>query len=90
MIAAVLMFVARPLAAMVSLAPLKFSLRKQLVIGWVGLRGAVPLFLAIIPVISPGPVTVEFFNEVFVVVIASLVIQGWSISFAAKVLKVKE
>lgn len=89
MIAAVLMFIARPLAAMVSLAPLKFSFREQVFIGWVGLRGAVPIFLAIIPVISPGPVTVEFFNEVFVVVITSLVIQGWSISLAAKILKVK-
>ena len=88
-IAAVLMFVARPLAAMICLTPLRFPLRHQLFIGWVGLRGAVPIFLAIIPVISPGPVTVSFFNEVFVVVIASLVLQGWTISLAAKALKVE-
>ena len=88
-IAAVLMFVARPLAAIVCLTPLRFPLRHQLFIGWVGLRGAVPIFLAIIPVISPGPVTVSFFNEVFVVVIASLVLQGWTISIAAKALKVE-
>ena len=88
-ISAVLMFVARPLATMVCLTPLRFPLRQQLFIGWVGLRGAVPIFLAIIPVISPGPVTVSFFNEVFVVVIASLVLQGWTISFAAKTLKVE-
>ncbi len=88
-IAAILMFVARPLATMICLTPLRFPLRQQLFIGWVGLRGAVPIFLAIIPVISPGPVTVFFFNEVFVVVIASLVLQGWTLSFAAKVLKVE-
>ena len=88
-IAAVLMFVARPLAAIVCLAPLHFPLREQLFIGWVGLRGAVPIFLAIIPVISPGPVTVQFFNEVFIVVIASLVLQGWTISIAARVLDVE-
>jgi len=88
-VAAVLMFVARPLATLVCLTPLRFPLRQQLFIGWVGLRGAVPIFLAIIPVISPGPVTVSFFNEVFVVVIASLVLQGWTISLAAKALKVE-
>lgn len=48
-----------------------------------------PIFLAIIPVISPGPITETFFEEVFIVVIASLVLQGWSISLAAKVLKVE-
>jgi len=68
---------------------LHFPLREQLFIGWVGLRGAVPIFLAIIPVISPGPVTVQFFNEVFIVVIASLVLQGWTISIAARVLDVE-
>jgi cell volume regulation protein A len=88
-IAAVLIFVARPVAAMTCLTPFRFSFREQLFIGWVGLRGAVPIFLAIIPVISPGPVTTEFFNEVFVVVIASLVLQGWTLSFAAKTLKVE-
>ena len=88
-VAAVLMFVARPLATLVCLTPLRFPLRQQMFIGWVGLRGAVPIFLAIIPVISPGPVTVSFFNEVFVVVIASLVLQGWTISLAAKALKVE-
>jgi len=88
-IAAVLMFVARPLASLASLAPFGFSLRERIFVGWVGLRGAVPIFLAIIPVISPGPVTVQFFNEVFIVVIASLVLQGWTIGFAARVLKVE-
>lgn len=88
-IAAVLIFVARPLATLICLTPLRFPLRQQLFIGWVGLRGAVPIFLAIIPVISPGPVTVDFFNEVFVVVIASLVLQGWTIGPAARLLKVE-
>jgi cell volume regulation protein A len=88
-IAAVLMFVARPLAVIPCLAPLGFSLREQLFIGWVGLRGAVPIFLAIIPVISPGPVTIQLFNQVFVVVIASLVLQGWTIPFAGRLFGVE-
>jgi cell volume regulation protein A len=89
-IAAILMFVARPVASVVCLARMGFSLREQLFIGWVGLRGAVPIFLAIIPVISPGPITVDFFNEIFIIVIASLVLQGWTIPLAAKVLKVEQ
>jgi cell volume regulation protein A len=83
-----MMFIARPLSVMACLGPLKFSLREQLFIGWVGLRGAVPIFLAIIPVISPGPVTVRFFNIVFIVVIASLTLQGWTLTFAARKLGV--
>ena len=88
-IAAVLMLVARPLAVIPCLAPLGFSLREQLFIGWVGLRGAVPIFLAILPVISPGPVTVELFNQVFVCVIASLVLQGWTIPLAGRLFGVE-
>lgn len=87
--AALLILVARPIATLVCLTPMGIPIRQQLFIGWVGLRGAVPIFLAIIPVISPGPITVTFFNEVFVIVIASLVVQGWTISIAAKVLKVE-
>lgn len=82
--AAVLMFIARPLAVILCLAPFRFPLRDQIYIGWVGLRGGVPIFLAIIPVISPGPVNVGFFNVVFVIVIASLVLQGWTMPIVAR------
>jgi cell volume regulation protein A len=83
-IAFILIFVARPLAVAVCLAPFRFSLNERLFIAWVGLRGAVPIFLAIIPVMSPGPVDVNFFNVVFMVVIASLVLQGWTIPWLAR------
>jgi cell volume regulation protein A len=46
-------------------------------------------FLAILPVISPGPLTVELFNQVFVTVIASLILQGWTIPFAGRVFGVE-
>ena len=90
LVAALLMFVARPLAVIACLTPLRFAFREQLFVGWVGLRGAVPIFLAIIPVISPGPVQHDFFNMVFVVVIASLVLQGWTIPLAARIFGVEE
>ncbi|WP_373509166.1 potassium/proton antiporter [Thiocapsa sp.] len=83
-IAFILVFIARPLAVAVCLAPFRFSLNERLFIAWVGLRGAVPIFLAIIPVMSPGPVDVNFFNVVFMVVIASLVLQGWTIPWLAR------
>ncbi len=83
-IAAVLIFIARPVAASLSLAPFRIGWRQQAFVGWVGLRGAVPIFLAIIPVISPGPLSSGFFDVVFVVVIVSLILQGWTISLVAR------
>ncbi|MFV0295460.1 MAG: potassium/proton antiporter [Hyphomicrobiaceae bacterium] len=84
MIAGALIFLARPLAILVCATPFRFSIREGAFLGWVGLRGAVPIFLAIVPVITPGPVTVEFFNVVFVVVVASLLLQGATISLVAR------
>jgi len=84
LIAAALMFVARPVAVLVCATPLGFPFKESVFLGWVGLRGAVPIFLAIVPVITPGPVTVEFFNIVFVVVVTSLVLQGSTISLLAR------
>lgn len=86
---AVLMFVARPLAVSLCLAPFRMGVRETAYVSWVGLRGAVPIFLAIIPVISSGPVTKDFFNIVFVIVIMSLLFQGWTLASSAKWLKVE-
>jgi len=83
-VACVLIFVARPVAVAIGLAPFRFTLKERVFIAWVGLRGAVPIFLAIIPVVSPGPIDVNFFNVVFMVVIASLVLQGWTIPWLAR------
>ncbi|MCB1527722.1 MAG: potassium/proton antiporter [Hyphomicrobiaceae bacterium] len=84
MVAAVLMFLARPVAVLLCAVPLGFSVKETAFLGWVGLRGAVPIFLAIFPVITPGPVNVEFFNIVFVVVVTSLLLQGSTISLTAR------
>ncbi len=88
-LAAILIFIARPLAVLLCLWPFKFSLSEKLYVGWVGLRGAVPIFLAIIPVISPGPITPDFFNLVFIMVGASLFIQGWTVSPAGRLFKIE-
>ncbi|HEY1357410.1 MAG TPA: potassium/proton antiporter [Thermoleophilaceae bacterium] len=76
LVAAVLMFVARPLAAFACTFWARFSIRESVLLGWAGLRGAVPIVLATFPVIDHVPNADPFFNIVFFVVITSTLIQG--------------
>jgi cell volume regulation protein A len=82
-IAVVLMFVARPIAVFLCLLPFRFSLREKAFISWVGLRGAVGIFLASIPLLVGMPKAYIFFDVAFVVVTLSLLIQGWTLTVAA-------
>jgi cell volume regulation protein A len=89
LITAVLMFVARPLAAIVSLAWGRFDLRERLLLGWAGLRGAVPIVLATFPVIEEVPKADPFFNIVFFVVLTSTLVQGVTFEPLARVLDLR-
>jgi cell volume regulation protein A len=82
-VAAVLMFVARPLAVALCLAPLRFSAREQLFVAWVGLRGAVPIVLAVFPLIAEVPGALQLLDLAFVVVLASLLLQGTTLGWLA-------
>ncbi|MEK6278500.1 MAG: potassium/proton antiporter [Actinomycetota bacterium] len=75
-LALVLACVARPAAAALSTAFAGFSAAERLVLGWAGLRGAVPVVLATFPVIEGVPHSLEFFNLVFFAVLVSTVLQG--------------
>ena len=82
-VAAFLMFVARPVAVALCLAPFRYRAGEIGFISWVGLRGAVGIFLASIPLLAKLPNAWLYFNVAFVVVLASLIVQGWTLSRAA-------
>ncbi|MBS0201095.1 MAG: potassium/proton antiporter [Proteobacteria bacterium] len=82
-VAAFLMFIARPAAALLCLLPFRYRWGEIGFISWVGLRGAVSIFLASIPLLAQLPNAWLYFNVAFVVVLASLVIQGWTLERAA-------
>ena len=76
LLALVLVFVARPLSVFVATAGSGFEWREKVVLGWAGLRGAVPVVLATFPVIAGVEGSEEFFNVVFFAVLLSTVVQG--------------
>lgn len=83
-IAAVLILVARPLAVWLCLLPFNFPWREQVFVGWVGLRGAVPIILALFPLLAGIPQSATLFNIVFFLVLISLLVQGWTITPLAR------
>jgi potassium/hydrogen antiporter len=87
-LAAALILVARPVSVFLSLLFARMKINEKLFISWVGLRGAVPIVLATYPLLENLPAANLIFYMVFFVVLSSVLIQGTSISFVARLLKV--
>lgn len=85
-IAAVLIFVARPVAVGLSLLPFRLPWRETAYIAWVGLRGSVPMVLATFPLIEGLPHALRYFDIAFFIVLVSMTIQGWTVAPVARLL----
>ena len=83
-VAAVLMGLARPVAVWLCLWPFRFPPHDIAFIAWVGLRGAVPIVLAVFPLMAEVDGAKTFFHIAFVVVLASLLLQGTTLPWAAR------
>ncbi len=74
-----LIFIARPVAVWLSLLPFDFTQQETGFVAWVGLRGAVSILLAIMPILSGVENGSVYFNTTFIIVLVSLLLQGWTI-----------
>jgi cell volume regulation protein A len=88
LISAFLIFVARPIGVFASLAFFKGNIRSRVFLSWVGLRGAVPIVFATYPLIAGLPKAEMIFNLVFFISVTSVLIQGTTLSYVAKLLHV--
>jgi cell volume regulation protein A len=84
-----LMFFARPLSTLLTLALTQMSLKEQLFISWGGLRGAVPIILGTFPIVAAVPQADMIFNLVFFIVVTSVVLQGTSLPLVARWLRLE-
>jgi cell volume regulation protein A len=87
-LALIVIFVARPIGVFASTVGQRFDVAERVVLGWAGLRGAVPVVLATFPVIEEVPHYLDFFNIVFFAVLVSTVLQGTTFEWLAARLKV--
>jgi cell volume regulation protein A len=79
-----LAFVARPAVIAAFLLPFRFPAREIAYVGWVGLRGAVPIILSVFPVLARAPGAERIFDIVFFVVVVNALIPGWTVSWLAR------
>ncbi|GGZ24654.1 K+/H+ antiporter [Streptomyces inusitatus] len=84
----VLTMVARPVSVFLSLLPFRIPRREQVLLSWAGLRGAVPIILATIPMVAGVEGSDRIFNIVFVLVVVYTLLQGPTLPWLARALKI--
>lgn len=89
-VTAVLIVLARPAAVAVCLLPFRWHLRETAFVSWVGLRGAVPIYLTIVSLLAGVPAARTLFDIIFVVVVVSVALQGWTMGPAARWLRLDQ
>ena len=88
-VALILILVARPIAVWACLIPFNFTPKETAFVSWVGLRGAVPIFLGTIPVLSGVEGAETLFSIAYVIVLVSLILQGWTVPLVARAAEVE-
>lgn len=83
-IAMVLAFIVRPLVVTLFLLPFRYPAKEVLYIGWVGLRGAVPIVLATFPVLAGAPGAERLFDLVFFIVVANAIVPGATVGWVTR------
>jgi cell volume regulation protein A len=81
--------IARPVVTMLCLAPFRYRWRESAYVGWVGLRGAVPIVLATIPVMANVAGAREIFDIVFFIVVVGAIVPGSTVPWMTRLLKVE-
>lgn len=83
-----MILIARPASVLICLLPFKWmTFNSRLFVSWIGLRGAVPIIFATYPLLADVPEAKQIFNIVFFITLLSLLIQGTTVSYSAKLLK---
>ncbi len=83
-VALILTFLARPIAVWLCMLPFGFNRNETAFMAWVGLRGAVSVLLGILPLASGLEGGQIMFNSAFIIVVTSLILQGWTIPAMAR------
>jgi cell volume regulation protein A len=90
MVGLVLTVVARPLSVVISLLPFRLPWQERALLSWAGLRGAVPVILATIPMVTGIEGSEKVFNIVFVLVVVYTLVQGPTLPWLAKALRLRD